>query len=41
MVTKVQDNEFQRWFSANQSVESLTLQEGVTVMYEIDPNLHP
>lgn len=41
IITKVQDNEFKRWFGANQTVESLFGQEGVTVMYEIDPSLKP
>lgn len=41
IVTKVQDNEFLRWFGANQSVGNLLENEGVTVLYEVNPDLQP
>ena len=37
IVTKVTDNEFVRWFSCNQTLETLTSTDGVTVLYQVDP----
>jgi Ubiquitin carboxyl-terminal hydrolase len=41
IITKVQENEFVRWFGANQSIGNLIEENGVTVLYEVNPELHP
>jgi hypothetical protein len=41
IITKVQDNEFVRWFGSNQPLGNLLDNEGVTVLYEVNPDLNP
>lgn len=41
LITKVTDNEFIRWFGANQQVETLQKTEAITIMYQLDPRLNP
>jgi hypothetical protein len=41
IITKVNDNEFVRWFGSKLQLDSLISSDGITILYQVDPSLKP
>lgn len=41
IITKVNDNEFVRWFGSKLQIDSLIGSDGITILYQMDPSLKP